>query len=278
MPGAPQGIPPEFLASLRRRARTAHAPGSLVSSALRWSGFDRWTQSWWPQGIAVGAADGIPVVLVSWYSRRENRGARVSVLRLDTLRYAHVALVEGPNVDPVRVHAGGILWPGGRLLVADTHGGIREFELAGIARRGGRWVLPQTGMLARSEKFRYSFLGESPDEIVAGEFARDESGRLARLTLSDGAVSTLDIHSPGIPEMQGAVLVEGSWAISSSRGDRLGGDLWVGARGSLEKHEAALPPGPEDLAWWPERRQIWGATEHPGQRWVYAVDWPPAEK
>jgi hypothetical protein len=197
------------------------------------------------------------------------------VLNVDTLRYTHFALVEGANLDPVRVHAGGIVWSGDRLLVAATHGGIREFHLSGILRGGrGRYVLPQVGTLDPAEKFRYSFLAEGSDDLVAGEYAKDEGGRLARLTLTSGTVAVRDVHSPGIPEMQGAVLIDGQWAVSSSRGDRRNGDLWTGSEGALVKHEAALPPGPEDLAWWPERGQLWGATEHPGQRFVYAVNWP----
>ena len=125
-------------------------------------------------------------------------------------------------------------------------------------------------MLFRS----YSFLAHGSDGLVAGEFAHDDTGRLARLRLGDGTVTARDIHSPGIPEMQGALLLGGRWAVSSGRGDRERGDLWTGPRGELVRHEGALPPGPEDLAWWPERHQIWGATEHPGQRFVYAVDWP----
>jgi hypothetical protein len=265
----------DVLASRGRLARRTTAPGSLVASAIRWSGLDRWTQNWWPQGIAVGSFEGVAIVLVSWFSKRQNGGARITVLNLDTLRYHHIALVEGPNLTPVPVHAGGIVWSGDRLLVAATHGGVREFHLSGILRtEGGKYVLPQVATLEPAEKFRHSFLAEGSDGIVTGEYAKDDGGRLARLALADGTVAVRDIHSPGIPEMQGAVRIDGQWAISSSRGDRQNGDLWTGAEGALVKHEAALPPGPEDLAWWPERRQVWGTTEHPGQRWVYAVNWP----
>jgi hypothetical protein len=265
----------DVLASRGRRARRVHAPGSLVIEAIRWSGIDRWTQSWWPQGIAVGSADDVPVVLVSWFSKRRRRGARITVLNLNTLRYHHVDLVEGADFAPVPVHAGGIVWSGDRLLVAATHGGLREFRMSGILRvRGGRHVLPQVAKHVPAEKFRYSFLAEGSDGIVAGEYAKGTAGRLARLAISHGAVSVSEIQSPGIPEMQGALLIDGVWAVSSSRGDRQNGDLWIGAQDALTKHAGALPPGPEDLAWWPDRRQVWGATEHPGQRWVYAIGWP----
>jgi hypothetical protein len=137
-----------------------------------------------------------------------------------------------------------------------------------------KFVLPQVALLNPVEQFRYSFLAEGSDGIVAGEYRTDDRGRLARLTLGEGSVAASDIHTPGVPEMQGALLVDDLWAISSSRGDRQRGDLWTGKQGALVRHEGALPPGPEDLAWWPERRQIWGATEHPGQRFVYAVELP----
>lgn len=268
----------DVLASRGRRARRVTAPGSLVASAFRWSGSDRWTQRWWPQGIAVGDSDGKPLAIVSWFSkarRGRDLGARITVVDLNRLRYHRVFLVEGPDFTPVSVHAGGIIWSGDRLLVAATHDGVREFRMSGILGVGrGRFVLPQVAMLDRSEKFRYSFLAEGSDGIVAGEYSPDDSGRLARLTLTDGSVSVRDIHSPGIPEMQGALLVGDYWVVSSSRGDRQNGDLWTGTKGALVRHEGALPPGPEDLAWWPERRQVWGASEHPGQRWVFAVDWP----
>jgi hypothetical protein len=265
----------DLLASPGRRARRVRSPGSLVVSAIRWSGLDRWTQAWWPQGIAVGSHDGVPIVLVSWFRKRPDGGVRLTVLNLESLRYWHLALVDADGFSPVPVHAGGIVWSGDRLLVAATHDGIREFRMSGILSRGrGQFVLPQVGMLDRAETFRYSFLAEGTEGLVAGEFAKDESGRLARLTLTEGTVAVRDLHSPGIPEMQGALLIGSQWAVSSSRGDRMNGDLWAGSAGELVKHEGALPPGPEDLAWWPERHQIWGATEHPGKRYLYAVDWP----
>jgi hypothetical protein len=271
-----KGLAP-LLTSRGRSLRPATAPGSLVASAFRWSGIDRWTQTWWPQGIAIGAFDGVPLAIVSWFSkprRGRHTGARISVIDLNRLRYHHVLLVEGPDFAPVSVHAGGIVWSGDRLLVAATHGGIREFRMSDIERHGRRLVLAQAGHLRPAQRFRYSFLAEGTRGVVAGEYSTGLDGRLARLTLGADAIGVADIHSPGIPEMQGALLIDGVWVVSSSRGDRRNGDLWIGAEGALAKHEGALPPGPEDLAWFPERRQVWGATEHPGQRWVYAIDWP----
>jgi hypothetical protein len=280
---------PRSLLSGGGRARRSDAPGSLVVSSFRWSGLDRWTQLWWPQGIAIGQHDGRPIAIVSWFSRvrrGRNRGAKITVVDLTTLRYHHVGLVEGEESAPVAVHAGGILWSGDRLLVAATHGGLREFHLSEIQLRKRRWVLPQFAHLQPVQKFRYSFLAEGTDGVVAGEYAKTDGGRLAHLTVvhggavsdgsaaSVGSVSATDIHSPGIPQMQGALTVDGRWVVSSSRGDRRNGDLWVGKQGALVKHEGALPPGPEDLAWDRANSLLWGVTEHPGQRWVYSLELP----
>ncbi len=227
----------------------------------------------------MGTFDGRPIAVVSWFSKpRRGRelGARITVVDLDRLRYHHVGLVEGPDFAPVSVHAGGIIWSGDRLLVAATLGGVREFRMSGMQRRGRRFVLPQVAQHTPSEKFRYSFVAEGSDGMVAGEYTTRDDGRLAGFVVGDGVASVTELHTPVVPEMQGAVLVEGVWAVTSSRGDEQNGDLWTGKKGALVKHEGALPPGPEDLAWWPERQQLWGATEHPGQRWVYAVDWPVA--
>jgi hypothetical protein len=266
-----------LLAVRGRAARRAKAPGSLVVSSFRWSGVDRFTQTWWPQGVAVGFHDGTPLALVSWFSRSRrgrNLGARITVVDLGRLRYHHVALVEGTDHTPVSVHAGGIVWTGDRLLVAATRGGLREFRLSGILRVGRRFVLPQVAHLEPAEEFRYSFLAEGTDGIVAGEYSPSDAGRLAQLTISDVGVSATGIHTPGIAQMQGAVQVEGRWAVAASRGDKRCGDLWLGEQGALVQREGALPPGPEDVAWWPERRQLWGVTEHPAKRWVFAVELP----
>jgi hypothetical protein len=269
---------PGLLESAGRKARRAKVPGSLVVEGIRWNGRDRWTGRWWPQGIAVGYHEDIALAIVSWFSKSRagrERGTRITVLELGSLRYRHVNLVAGRDLSPVTVHAGGIVWSGDSLLVAATFGGIREFRLSGILRASrDRFVLPQVSHRQPAAKFRYSFLAEGPDGVVAGEYSKDDGGRLARLTLSDDAVSVTNIHTPGIPEMQGAVIVDGRWAVSSSRGDRENGDLWVGGQGALVRHSGALPPGPEDLAWWAERGQLWGVTEHPGQRWVFAAAWP----
>jgi hypothetical protein len=72
--------------------------------------------------------------------------------------------------------------------------------------------------------------------------------------------------------MQGAVLHDGRWFVTASRGDKQPGDLWIGTAGHMIRHTGVLPPGPEDAAVWPERHQLWSLSEYPGRRWMFAVD------
>jgi hypothetical protein len=200
----------------------------------------------------------------------------------------------GTVFDPVVVHAGGLVWSGDRLLVAATGGGFREFRLSGILsmpRRGllrrasgpfgYRFLLPEFGAFvppAEGKKLRYSFIALEGDDdpaelrLVSGEYSKKGEPKLVRLRVLDGRVAVDETHVPGITEMQGVVLTDDTWFVNASRGDKLGGDLWSGTPGAMTRHEHVLPPGPEDLAYWPERRQLWSVTEFPGKRWVYAVD------
>jgi hypothetical protein len=226
----------------------------------------------------------------------------VTVVDLRDLRrpkYWHVLLVEpratpaGAIFDPVVIHAGGIALTGDRLLVAATFGGIREFRLANILRLPARsrllghsHVLPQTAAYSPADgddhRLRYSFLSLETGErepsdvvrLVAGEYDTAQDGRLARVELTEsGAVSRQEIV-PGISGMQGAALHRGTWFVSSSRGTEPG-ELWVGTPAGFRR-EGPLPPGPEDLAVWPERNQVWSVTEWPGKRWVFWRELPRA--
>jgi hypothetical protein len=296
-----------LLARRGHRARRVRVPGTAVVEGFRWRLIDVFTQRWWPQGIAVGEFEGRPVAITSWYAqpkRGVEQGSRLSVVDLSDPRrprYHHVLLVAprqtpaGVTLEPVVVHAGGIVWSGDRLLVAATGDGFREFRLSGILnlprrgllRRGSgpfgyHHVLPEFGSFAPrtadEKRLRYSFIAlENADDpaelrLVSGEYSKKGSPRLARVRVTASGATVDETHVPGIPEMQGVALTGGTWFVTASRGDKLGGDLWVGAPGAMVRHEHALPPGPEDLALWPERRQLWSVTEFPGKRWVYAVD------
>jgi len=308
-----------LLAARGRRLYRSRVPG-VATVGYRWGIRDTFTPTWWPQGIATGQHGGDPVVITSWFAqpRRGTRmGSRISVIDLREParpRYHHVLLVEPKRrngtvvFEPVHVHAGGIVWTGDRLLVAATHGGIREFRLGdilrtpavGVLRRpsglfGYQHLLPQAAAFGPPEGhqkkgMRYSFIslesGIDPASIpvpvatpetgatattsvtpntegsplvpeldeavrlITGEYAQGDRGRLARMRLTDGRSTLTDVHVPAIPEMQGAVVHNGIWFVNASRGDKRGGDLWVGTPGSMVRHADVLPPGPEDNAVW----------------------------
>ncbi len=265
-----------------------------------------------------GTFEGRSVVIVSWYGHGAVGwallGSRISVIdHTDPQdpRYRHVLLVEPKRrfglhrLSPVRVHAGGIVWYGDHLFVAGSSGGIRVFRLDDLVRvrnrwrtRGYRYVLPQLTRYtadtdAGTRPMTYSFMsldrGGEIDHLVAGEYGRKGgSHRLVRYEL-DGetdllasgkaeAAAPIEVHD-AVARMQGAVLVNGTWVVTSSNGEGNPGDLWVGRPGDLHRHRGVLPTGPEDITWWPQRGQLWSLTEWPGRRWVYAIDasrWVPS--
>lgn len=255
--------------------------------------------------------DGRDVLIASWYSTRAgclNLGSRISCVDYSDRgrpAYRHVLLVERTTVrgrrrlKPVRVHAGGIVWYGPYLYVAGTKEGIRVFRLEDIIRMpdprrafGYDYVLPQwSGYGAHSDRgwedMRYSFMSldrsGATHHLVAGEYGRrGATHRLTRFALDhethlldtdeeDRSVP-LELLEDNVERMQGATLVDGTWVITTSQGEGVPGDLWVGGPGAFERHRAVLPSGPEDITFWPARRELWSLTEWPGGRWVFAMD------
>ena len=258
------------------------------------------------------AASSPPVLLTSWYGHGGLGyvllGSRISVVHLDPsgpLRYAHVRLVEErrlvgvPGLRRVPVHAGGLAWYGDHLFVAASGGGLRVFRPADVQRlhsrvrgRGARHVLPQVGVYeAQADTgvrgMVYSFLslerGGETDHLVAGEYGCKGTGkhRLVRFPL-DRATGLLQVDADGVahptevadgmPRMQGATVVDGTWFVTASSGEGNPGDLWVGRPGHLVRHRGVLPTGPEDITSWPGTDRLWSSTEWPGRRWVFPVD------
>lgn len=220
------------LGDLNRRGRRSWGLfGRAVHRACTWDPGDRRTRQWWPQGVSTSAdaADseavaGRRLLVVTWYSKGvdgRSQGSRVSFVDLATLRYRHVLLVV-PTVrdgrlalEPLEVHAGGVVWYGDHLHVAATTRGFvtcrvedlmripddrgdadpTRLGVAGtsVAAFGYRYVLPvRFGYRAvstdRRTRLRYSFLSldrsSSPAALVAGEYGRgDQTTRLARFLL-----------------------------------------------------------------------------------------------
>ena len=213
------------------------------------------------------------------------------------------------DVRPVTVHAGGIVWHGDYVHVAGTARGFSSFRLDDIVRVptgdatrlrvrddrvdgfGFRYFLPvrftYDGHAGDGrEPMRYSFASldrsTSPHELVAGEYGRDDmTTRLARYEVDlstsllraedDGRSLPTMLDPGGVPGMQGATVVNGTWFVTTSRGRYRLGSVWVGRPGQLREHRWQLPVGPEDITYWPSRDQLWSLSEYPGARYVFAM-------
>ncbi len=308
------------LADLDREAVVVDVPATAADYGFHWDDADINDRQWWPQGITTSAdasdtddIRGRRVVVVAWYAKRikgRTAGARLSFVDITDEakpRYRHVLIVEPRrhwltrqvSMRPVPVHAGGIVWYGPAILVADTRGGIRTFEVDDICRvegdagwRGYRYVLPQRSSFRASNDrgfppFKFSFvsLDRSGQEhqLIVGEYgAKGTKNRLARfafdaaktvLGMEGGVARPQEILLNGLTHMQGATVVGGTYYISTSRGSKTPGTLWVRRPSEgVREHRGVLAIGPEDLAYWPQRDQLWNCSEHVGHRYVYAID------
>ena len=284
------------LAQRGNRAWPAFVRGAAAREGFRWSLRDTFDRTWWPQGIDVAEADGRRVLAVSWFARPVRgveRGVRLTFVDLRTPRwprYHHVLLADvardgdgTARLRPVPIHAGGIGWLDGRILVADTFGGFREFRLDDLLRvpaplAGYAHVLPQ-GARHRARAvdgdrgMRFSFVSiehaDGSPRLVTGEYGDGtRADRVARLGLDGQGES----HEPGLSRMQGACVVDGTWYVTTSNGEWSRGDLWVGTPGAMTRHRHVLPAGPEDLAADPGAPRLWSLSEWPGRRRVFTID------
>jgi hypothetical protein len=323
--GGRAGLSP-LLGDLDRQARRSvlgRVVGRAVSRAYTWDAADRRDPRWWPQGISTSAdasetedVEGRRLLLVSWYAK-DGQGARVTFLDLATRRYRHVLLVvptlsDGVlGLEPLKVHAGGLVWCGPYLHIAATARGVITCRLDDILRLpdaastpelfgvedgrvtsfGYRYVLPVrftyravTG--EGLERLRYSFLSldrrSDPPQLVAGEYGNNrQTRRLARFPLDpetlflaageDGISRPLVLDEAGAVRTQGAAIARDTWYLTASTGPWVPGSVYVGQPGTWRRHRWATPMGPEDIAWWPSSDLLWSVTEHPRRRWVYAM-------
>ena len=246
------------------------------------------------------------LLVVSWYHKgpAESQGSRITFVDTETLEYRHVLLVapvpmaDGLRFEPLSSHAGGLVWYGPFLHVAGTRRGIHTCWLEDIVEvepraetMGCRYLLPvrfayEAGELDGTEPLRYSFLSvdraADPVEMVAGEFGvGGQTTRLVHyaidpatrhLSIEDDGFSRPLALEDGVGHMQGAAIAGGNYFISLSRGPERNGDLIVGRPGDFHLHKRAIPPGPEDITYWPATDQLWSLTEHPNQRYVFAIN------
>jgi hypothetical protein len=285
-----------------RTAVRVPVPGLSVDWGFRWDDQDDASRRWWPQGISNSAhVTGIDrrLLVTSWYAR-DDRGSRVTIVDVETLRYRHVLLVvptDEPGFRPLGVHAGGLVWGGPYLHVAGTRRGLFTCRMDDITEVepgpmsfGHRFVLPVRFAYDAADdrdEMRYSFLSldRSTDvpHLVAGEYARgDMTRRLVRYPLDpdtyhlaaeqDGASRPVSFDERGVGHMQGVAIVRGRFYVTTSRGRWRLGSVEVGEPGAFRTHRQATPVGPEDLCYWEDDGdRLWSLTEYPTRRFVFAM-------
>ena len=206
----------DVLDDLDRKGRRSLFRARAIRRAYTFDAADRRDPRWWPQGVTTSAdasdeeeIAGRRIVAVAWYAKElpgdeVNQGSRITFFDLGTRRYRHVLLVKPvlkdgvADIEPLTVHAGGIVWFGPYLHVAATAKGFHTCRLDDLLRvsddevaaYGHRYVLPvrfsyQAETDEGHERLRYSFMSldkaASPPDILAGEYGRgDTTRRLAR--------------------------------------------------------------------------------------------------
>lgn len=303
------------LGDLDRQAVRTRVPGLAVEWGFTWEEHDATTERWWPQGISTSADAGGPdeayegrrLLLTSSYSHvvdGTNHGSRITITDLDTLRYRNVLLVvpalrDGTvRLDPLLVHAGGIVWCGPYLHVAGTRRGLFACRIDELTRVepgpetfGYEYVLPvRFGYDAVTddgvEALRYSFgsldrSGSAP-HLIAGEYGKDGmTTRLVRYPLDpstfhldaaeDGVSRPVSLERDGVEHMQGATVVGDTYYLTSSRGRWKLGSVFTGRPGAFTEHRQAVPNGPEDITYWPSQDAFWSLSEYPGRRYVFTM-------
>ncbi|MGZ5404411.1 MAG: hypothetical protein ACXWDL_07155 [Nocardioides sp.] len=302
------------LGSQARPSRLGRLLGRAVGEAYTWEDRDARDLRWWPQGISTSAdasesevVGGRRLLALTWYSRQVggvSHGSRVTILDLDTLRYRHVLLVVpilddqgGLRLEPLHVHAGGLVWCGPYLHVAATSRGFVTCRLDDVLPAAGRveshghdYVLPvRFSYRAHAEegqhKLRYSFLSldrAAAPTLVVGEYGRgSDTTRLVRfgvdaesallLAGDDGLSRPLALDDGGVVQMQGAVIARGRYYVTTSHGQWRPGSVYAGQPGSFTPYRLAVPMGPDDLAYWPSTDRLWSVSEHPRRRWIFSM-------
>ncbi|MFI5976208.1 hypothetical protein [Streptomyces sp. NPDC051452] len=213
----------------RSATHLTSAPSTVeaFSTGFAWDSGDQTVDYWIPQGVTTSAdaygnglypAGGTKrVVLVSWYFESDpdgngtdeyalDKGLRLTFVDYTTSTkptYRHVLLVEpvttdagGYSFNPIRKHAGGIMWYGNLLYVVDTYKGLRVFDLNTLFKvataevdvcglhtdglyygYGYQYVLPQSYAYDNAGTYlRYTAVGldrtSTPDSLVVSEYSK----------------------------------------------------------------------------------------------------------
>ncbi len=286
-----------------------------VSRAFGWDDEDDASTTWTPQGItgsadadATGLVNGKRVVVVSWY--HDTKGVRLAfadVTNAGAPKYRLVLLVEpkgttaAPTFAPVVIHAGGIVWFGDLLYVADTGRGFRVFDFSRILQvatdvdeigctggtcRGGlyKYVVPQIGAYGDTSACNpiYSFVSldrsTSPPSLLSGEYCSTSAcagplaGRVFRWPLASGSKLRPGTSWPsevflmGHKQVQGAASRDGLYFFSSSAPAAAGGALYR-VKGKKSATSGWIDT-PEDLMVDEKNALLWSLSEGANARAV----------
>lgn len=316
-----------FADANRVATKTTSVPGSPggLGYAFRWQDDDNNSTKWTPQGItgtadadATGKVGGKSGVLVSFYDEpppgEVNDGVRIAFVDTTTpatpkYRFALLVIPKGtpqaPSFDPVKIHAGGLVWFGDFLYVADTTHGFRVFDMRSIMQvatdadtfgcvgttcraSGYKYIIPQIGKYevssACSPLFSYVSLDRKsdPPALVSGEYCSTTAcsgplaGRVYRWPLD--AKSGLLRSKTTFPteafltshkQVQGGAFLDGTFYLSSSAPAAAGGELYRVA--GKKSATSSWSDSPEDLMVDNGNGWLWSLSEAAGARAVYAA-------
>jgi hypothetical protein len=285
-----------------------------------------------PQGVttsrdAVGTADngrydGRQLIAVSWYTMDGCGGtttrSRITLVDWDSNypnMYRKILLVEPtgstttPNFTDIPIHAGGIVWYGNYLYVADTGHGMRVFDMTKILKTntGGTsdeiglhdgqyyahnyaYVLPQVGTITSNTTSGTSVVWSSISlDRVSGSLVDVEytcsSGctsypnrapRAIRYPFASGATtfaaSTTASQALQLPwyKLNGVASHNGRWWFNSSGDKKL--YYWTPTAGSSTYTWVS---GGESISYWEDSTNpdlLWSLQETQGNRNVFAVE------
>jgi hypothetical protein len=282
--------------------------GDPVPNALtgfRWEDGNEGEADWRPQGI-TGSADANPsgtvggykVLITSWYHRPDPSYARLTLHNTTTANanvpYRHVLLVYptgGGRVQPVQSHAGGLAWVGNFLYVADTNR-LLVFKLSDLIKVKPRlrgevltydYILPLAGAYTPSPALGISSVSldrtQKQPALVTSEFRENAGGgRIVRFPLKGNGLMGATVASRNawqavdVPNIQGALMKNGRFALTSSFGNGNPSYLFTGARKTPLRRTTWSRSGAEDLFLVGANDRLYTLTEFEGTRRVFAVD------
>ena len=323
---APKRPMATVLADTNRIAtQTTTVPGGPpgIDYAFRWNAEDDASETWIPQGITgtadadvTGLVGGKRAVLVSFYEDAGlQKGVRIAITDVTNPaapRYRFALLVEpsgtvvAPTFAQVDIHAGGIVWYGTKLYVAQTGTGFRVFDMSrilevavdtdtmgctnGVCRAGlYKYVIPQIGVFADTTTCGHIFSwvsldrSSSPPSLVSGEYCSTAActsplaGKVFRWPLDAstgllrggmGVTWPTSVAFMSHRQVQGGAYRGGVGFFSSSAPAGGGGALYRVVVG--RSATSVWGDAPEDLMVDEARSLLWSLSEAPGSRTVFA--------